>query len=190
MNPQADLEHSRALAQKALALDDSNVYALGLVTDLDWMQRRFDEAVADGERTVAINPNYAFGYRALSDALANDRKPEEALRAAEKAMRLDPAGQDYYAYAVANAYNQMGRFQEAIAVLKRHLAAYPNSLIGRLAICAAYAELGRDREARAEAAEIMRISPHFVLPPPENSWTRDIALNKRLETDLRKAGLK
>lgn len=69
INPLTDLKHSREMAQKALALDDSNVYALALVSDLDWMQRRFDEAVADGQRAVAINPNYAEGYRGLSDAL-------------------------------------------------------------------------------------------------------------------------
>jgi len=105
-------------------------------------------------------------------------------------MRLDPANQDLYAYAVGNAYNQMGRYQEAIPILKRHLAAYPNLLTGHLALATAYAELGRDQDARAEAAQVMRISPKFALPPPETSWTRDVAWNKRMESDLRKVGLR
>jgi tetratricopeptide (TPR) repeat protein len=68
-NPQADFERSRELAQKALALDDSNSDALALLCDSDWMLTRFDKAIAEGERAVAINPNYAHGFLALSNAL-------------------------------------------------------------------------------------------------------------------------
>ena len=83
------------------------------------MQRRFDQAVADGERAVAINPNYAGGYQALSDALIIVGKPEEALRAAQKAMRLDPTGKDFYSYDVGDAYVEMGRYTDAIPILKQ-----------------------------------------------------------------------
>jgi adenylate cyclase len=132
-NRQADLERASQLVQKALALDDSNSLALVLLSYIDWMQRRYDQAVVDAERAVAINPNYAQGYTALSDALAlSGFKPEEALRAAEQAIRLDPAGQDFYAYAVGNADNQMGRYQEAVSFLKRNLAAHPNNLVAHL----------------------------------------------------------
>ena len=133
-NPLADLERSRKEALNALAFDDSNVNALALVSELDWMQCRFTQAVTDGEHAVAIDPNYAQGYLALSDALVNDRQPEPALRAAEKAMRPDPAGQDFYAYAAGNAYNQLGRYQEAVQVLKASAAAHPNLLVAHLAL--------------------------------------------------------
>src|SRR5712675_2740484 len=82
-NPLADLKQATELAQKALALDDTDSSALALLGDSDWMQGRYDQAVADGERAVAINPNYALGFIVLSDALANNLKPVEALRAAQ-----------------------------------------------------------------------------------------------------------
>jgi adenylate cyclase len=187
-NPQSDLQRSSELAAKALALDDSNTDALALRCDADWMQRRFDQAVADGERAVAINPNYADGYRALSDALASFAKPEEALRAAEKAIRLNPAAQDYYGYALGNAYVQMGRYQEAITVLKRNLSLYPNNVVAHLAIVIAYAELGQDQDAHAEAAAIMRISPHFAASSLKG--LPNVTLHKNWESDWHKAGLK
>jgi adenylate cyclase len=56
-DPPADLRRSSALAHQALALDDSNSSALGLLSRLDWMQRRFDSAIADAERAVTIDPN-------------------------------------------------------------------------------------------------------------------------------------
>jgi predicted Zn-dependent protease len=106
----------------------------------------------------------------------------------EKAMRLNPVRQDFYAYAMGNSYVQMGRYQEAISVLKRHLAAYPNSIGGHLFMVVAYAELDRDQDERAEAAEVIRISPQFVVASLPGS--KNVALQRRYDSDLRKAGLK
>jgi adenylate cyclase len=189
-NPLGDLEHAMTAARKALAFDDSNATALALVSDLDWMQCRFDQAVADGERAVSINPNYAQGYLALSDALINDRRPEEALRAAQRAMRLDPASRDFYAYAAGNAYSSMGRYQDAVKHFKRTVTAHPNMLVAHLGLVGAHVELGREQEARAEAVQVMRISPQFTVPPPTTCWTKDVAWNKHMQDELRKAGLK
>jgi TolB-like protein/Tfp pilus assembly protein PilF len=189
-DPPADLRRSSALAHQALALDDSNSSALGLLSRLDWMQRRFDSAIADAERAVTIDPNYATGYYTLSEALLASGEPEAAISAAKKAMRFDPAGHDLYAFEVALGYLQMGLPREAIPLFRSHLAAYPNELAGHLNLIIAYRELGRDQEARAEVLEVMRISPQFVLPPPDTSWFKDVALNRRWEGELRKAGLK
>jgi adenylate cyclase len=190
-NPEADLESSFELAQKALILDDfgSNTDAYALLCNIDSMQRRFDQAVAEGERAVATNPNDLVGYTALSIALAVSGKPEDAIRAAEKATRLDPHGQDWYAYFVGNPLVQMKRYQEAMPLLERHIAVYPNNLWAHVTLIMAYVELGRDQNARAEAAEVMQISPHFAVPSPEKGVFKDPALNKRLEGDLHKAGL-
>jgi hypothetical protein len=79
---------------------------------------------------------------------------------------------------------------DADAYSKTHLAAYANDLIAHLDLVIAYVELGRYQEARAEVSEVKRISPNFVLPPPQTSWFKDVALNQRWETELRKPGLK
>jgi adenylate cyclase len=186
-NPLADLKDASELAQKALALDDTNSSALTLLSESDWMHLRYDQAVADGERAVAINPNYAQGYHSLSHALGIYGKPEEAIRAAQKAMRLDPTGKDLYLLDVGFAYVEMGRYQDAIPVLKQSLAAYPNTMVSRVSLIVAYVELDREKDARAEAAEVMRMSPQFTLAsiPPG----RDEVANKLFLDDLRKAGL-
>jgi adenylate cyclase len=187
-NPLADLKQATELAQKALVLDDTDSSALALLSDSDWMQGRHDQAVADGERAVAINPNYAQGYQALADALLNAGRPGEAVPAAQKAMRLDPAHEEFFGYDLGLAYLEMWRCEAAIPILKRTVAAYPNLLVAYLGLTIAYAELGRNEDAQAQAAEIMRISPKFTvasLPP-----TKDAAWNKRSRDDLRKAGLK
>ena len=181
-NPQADTQHARDLAQKALALDDSNGDALRMLAYLDFTDRP-EQAVAYAQHAVAANPNSAIGYDTLSDALNNAESPEEALAAAEKATRLDPVRKDYYAYAVGDALVSMGRYEDGIRVLKKHLAAYPDNLVAHEFLIVAYEELGRERGARAEAAEVMRISPNFSLAPLHRQ-------HPRWEADARKAGLK
>ncbi len=182
------MRHSYECAQKALTFDDSNSDALALLSPLNWFQGRYDQAVTDAKRAVAINPNSASAYQALADALVNSAEPDEALDAAKKAMRLDPARQDFYAYSAGLAYYLMGRNDDAVNVLKRHLAAYPNNLAARLTIAVSYVELGREQDARTEANEITRISPHYSVA----SWPgiKDKARSEKFRNDLRRAGLK
>jgi adenylate cyclase len=187
-DPQADLRRSSELAQKALSLDDSNSDALATMSYLDWLEnRRFDQAVADAQRAVAINPNHAANYLALSIADTSAVKPEAALHAIEQAIRLDPAARDYYGHILGLAYAEMGRYQEAVPILRRSAAAYPNLIAAHLALIVAYAELGRSRDARAEAAEVVRISPKYAA---EKGVFEDEAWNKRVLGDLHTAGLK
>jgi adenylate cyclase len=130
-----DLERASEFALKALALDDSNGDALALLARYDLMQRLFDQAVAAGERAIAINPNYAMSYMALSEALNASGKPEAGIRAAEKGMRLDPSSEDFYAAWTGCAYTIMGRYEEAISPFRRHLAVYPNNIVARFYLC-------------------------------------------------------
>jgi adenylate cyclase len=188
--PQASIERSINFGEKALRLDDSNCGALALLSNDYQFVRQFERGVAEGKRAVSINPNCSIGYTFLSTALTAAGKPAEALDAIEKAMRLDPAGHDFYAGVIGNAYITMGRYQEAVQSLKRQVAATPNALWSHLNLVIAYIELGRESEARLEVAEVMRISPKYVLPLPEKGPFENVALNRRFDDDLRKAGLK
>jgi predicted Zn-dependent protease len=118
--------------------------------------------------------------------LTVSNKLEEAVRAAEKAMRLDPTHQDFYEYFVASPYVLMGRYEEAIPLLKRHLGVWPNNPWAYALLVVAYTELGRDVDARAAAAELKRTNPEFVYGEPN----KDTAVNNRYANYLRKAGFK
>jgi len=194
----ANIERSIELGQKALLLDDSNCGALALLSNDYVFQGRFDEGVAEGERAVSINPNCSQGYGFLAVALNAAGKPAEALHAVEKAIRLDPAGRAFYDAEAAGAYVLMGRYQDAIPFGQRAVAGQPNALWAHLDLAIAYTELDRDRDAHSEAAEIMRISPRYVLPSVEKEpyavvpylAGKDMALQRRFDRDLRRVGLK
>jgi TolB-like protein/Tfp pilus assembly protein PilF len=185
------LDRAFQLGQQATALDDSLPVA-HMVMGLNYLlKRQYDQAIAEAERAIALDPNSVVGYRALSEIMDFSGKPAEAVGLAEKAMRLDPRNRDLYLFFQGKSYNQMGRYQEAIPMLKRHLARYPNNVGAHSHLVVDYTELGREDEARAEVAEVLRISPQFSL----DVWMRmipfkDPAWQKRYYADLRKAGVK
>jgi adenylate cyclase len=84
----------------------------------------------------------------------------------------------------------MGRYNDAIELLQKHIAIFPDNLWAHAMLAMAYVELGRNQDARAQASEVMRINPQFALPPPEKETNQDIAVNKHFQNDMRKAGLK
>jgi adenylate cyclase len=153
------------------------------------MRGRFDEAVTEAQRAVATDPNNSFVYWFLALALDADGKPNDALRTIQKAIRLDPAFADLFAMEVGQAYLQQGQYQQAISAYKRHTSSFSTWLGSHLGLAIAYTELGRDQDAQAEAAEVIRLNPHFTLPRPE-LWNKDAAWARRADADLRKAGLK
>jgi len=154
-------------------------------------KRQYDQALSEAQRGIALDPNGASGYEVLSSIMNNTEKRAEAIDLAEKAMRLDPRNHDHYLYLEGWSYTQMGRYEESIPILKRNLASNPNNLASHYLLAVDYIELGREPQARAEAAEILRISPNFSVDAFISQFpNKDEAYKERASTDLHKAGLK
>ena len=143
------------------------------------------------ERAIALNPNFAGGYEGLAFVLI-DVRPQEAIEAAKKVLFLDPY-QFNHLNTLGQAYLMAGRYEEAIAAFKRVLAHNPNHWGAHWGLAIIYSESGREGEAKAEGAEMLRIMPQFTV----EGWKRmagstfkDPAVTERFATALRKAGLK
>jgi adenylate cyclase len=130
------------------------------------------------------------GYGTLAAALSSSGKPEEGVVAAQKAMRLDPGNRDSYSFFEGQAYTAMGRYEEAIPPLKTYLTRHSNLVPAHLFLIACYVELGRNKEARAEAAEVMRLNPQFSLAAQKQMSMWKEPLRDRIFADYAKAGLK
>ena len=154
------------------------------------LTRQYDMSIAAAERALAIDPNLALGHFSMAVALTSSGKPAEAVVAARKAMRLDPTNRDFYSLFEGIAYTVMGSYNEAISPLKRYLARYSNGVGAHLDLIACYVELGRNEEARTEAAEVMRINPPILFGSAKAISAFKEPLRDRLYGDMAKAGLK
>jgi adenylate cyclase len=142
------------------------------------------------ERAIALDPNSAEGYALMAITLSRAGRPEEALRMVEQALRRKPLVPDQHLASVGAAYYWAGRHEEAIAPLKQFLSRYPNQLGPHLALAGVYSELGREAEAQAEAAEVLRLNPRYSLEVlKQKAPIKHSAMLERHIAALRKAGL-
>jgi adenylate cyclase len=161
-DPQA-LEHASEMAQLALALDDSLPQAHGILSQIYLLKKQHDQAIAEAERAIALNPNRADGYVDLALILRFSGRAEEAVELMKKAMRLNPHYPPYYLQVLGFSYCQMGRYEDAITAQKRALSRNPNLLGSHICLAACYGMAGRDEAARAQIKEILRLNPNFSI---------------------------
>jgi adenylate cyclase len=181
------------LEQTAIALDDSNASAYAILSESYIATGRYELGLVAVEHALALEPNSALGYSALAVTLTSSGKPADAVVAAQNATRLDPGGRDYYAAFEGEAYLSMGRHEEALPLLKRAAGRFPNVIVLHLDLIASYVELGRNEDAQAEAAEVMRLNPNFSLADQKRMFSaqqRKGYYAERFYADLAKAGLR
>src|SRR2546425_10464632 len=185
------LEQAMAAAQRIIALNNSDPLGHALLGVVSLWQKQYEQAIAEGERAITLNPNLADSYAALAETLSRVGKSEDALRMAEQALLHKPWVAAQHLNSVGIAYDLAGKPEEAIAPLKQFLSHYPNILGAHLTLAAVYSELGKETEAHTEAAEVLRLNPQFSLEVhQQRAPIKDPTTLERHVAVLSKAGLK
>ncbi len=190
-SPRESMVRGFESAKKALSLDDSNFKAHGVLAWIYLLKREHDKAIEECERAVSLAPNAADAVFMLGIVLRFAGRVKDAIPMFERAIRLNPIPRAAYLCQLGLSYTFIGEFEKAVGVCKEGLRKNPDDLVGRIALVVAYTSLGRESDARAEVAEVLRIDPKFSLEyaaktwPYKNEADRNLVLNA-----LRKAGLK
>jgi len=190
-SPKASIAKAMELVQKAIVLDDTYAEAHALLGYLFSMTRQHDKAVALGEKAVTLNPNSAESHMRYGKILTFAGRYEESIPELKKAIRLNPIPPNLYLYSLGISYCWTGQYEEAITWCEKAVSREPNSFFARLFMASTYSFAGRDEEARAEAAEALRINPKFSL----KKWEKRVTYKNKEDAErgiraLRKAGLK
>ena len=184
------LERAFELAQLAKRLDPGLPLVYEALSSVLLFKRQHDEAVAAARRWTEIEPSNAEAYGNLAGVLNFAGQPERVAELIDKAKRLNPFHPFYYTLYVGHACFLMGRFKDAVQLIKRSIAHNPESLPSHFFLAACHGQLGEQTLAQEALAEVWRLSPAFSM-----ASVRAIAAYRRaadldlLTEGLRMAGL-
>jgi adenylate cyclase len=179
------------LARKALDLDESCADAHALLGYHHLLSHEHDEAIAAGERSVALNPNHADNVANLACSYAVSGRPADAIVAMRRAMRLCPTYPAWYLNILGFAHYQVGEHDDAEQVLRLALEREPAYTDCRLILAGAHQARGRTDDAKRETREVLRLEPTFRLKQIEArlAIVKDREMLARFLSMLRQLGL-
>jgi len=190
-SPRESMARAMELAQKAIALDDSMSHAHSLLGQLYTFARQYEKGIAECEKAVALEPNSESAHRLLGLALRIADRREEAIPIYQRAIRLSPFPKSATLFGLGLAYIFTGRYEEGVAACKKAVDIQPNNILSQVNLTFAYTVSGREEEARATAAQVLRLDPDFsVARFAKASKYKNKSDTSRFVVALRKAGLK
>jgi len=195
LSPLQSMQKAFECAQKAIGLSDSCAQAYTLTGFINLLNRKFDEAIENGERAVRINSNDPMNLFLFGAIMHYDGKFDGSIALVKNAMRLSPYYPPAFLRTLFLSYFLAGRYEEALAASELMLARAHKGefspLLAHLYSAEAYIGLGQDQKARMHVEEILKIDPNFSLADQRKMWFyRDPAHLERHIDALRKAGLK
>ncbi|MEE9250104.1 MAG: rhodanese-like domain-containing protein, partial [Alphaproteobacteria bacterium] len=110
---------------------------------------KYDEAVLEARRGLALDSNAPTAYAALANALILAGRPAEGADFIGKAMRLDPRYPPSYLIALGRAKFAMERFEDAAATLERAVKRNIDNEWAWIYLAATYGHLGRKKEGQS-----------------------------------------
>ena len=196
-DPRADLKRADELASRAIAVDANYPWGHLAKFFVLRVERRFDDAIAESERSLALDPNFVEAYGGLGFIYCDIGQYEKAIEFFDKAIRLSPQTQELagWDYGKAVAYFGLQQYDQAIEWARRSIAINPDfaSALGILA--AALALAGHDAEAhdaeqrRASFSKVKNIAVLRAFAPPPSADPRARATFDRIIEGLRMAGM-
>ena len=136
-------------AHKAVELDPKLPLAHELLGEVYLYHSQIDQAIAEFQKELAINPGYAAAYYKLADSYSRVQKFDEAERLLQRSIWLDPTSTGPYIL-LGKVLEKKGETQLAVRALQRALAMDPNNPIPHHLLGEAYRGLGRNDDADRE----------------------------------------
>jgi adenylate cyclase len=181
----AVLDRALELAETAVRLDPCLPQARAQLGDVLAWKRRHDAAIVEFERAFAFNPNFIDWRYARALTFAGEHA--RAIEVLEANVRVDPS---QFSGMMGFANYMLKRHAEAVRVLRECALRRPNVQWPHVWLAAAYAQLEELEEARAEAAEVLRINPGFTIEGRRRFFAfKDPKDIEHLIDGMRKAGL-
>jgi adenylate cyclase len=191
-DPKHSLVSTYEAAREAVELDDGDWLAhalLGIATL--WSHGDYEEALAQEEIAIALNPSAAMAYHFYGCVLTFDSQPAEALEKLQAVLRLDPRFQlrPTTLADIGLAHFLLGDCEAAVQFCKRAISEQGDHVRAWQRLAAALGCMGKQDEARTAFAQAMKLQPRFARPYVEATYPfRDPAHTELFLDGLRRAG--
>jgi tetratricopeptide (TPR) repeat protein len=187
-SPTANLNRATDLANTALSLNDAEVHARTILGRIHIFYRRYEQAKAEIERAIAINPNDADALAGWGNILMWSGQTDAAIETLELAQRIDPELNPFDRSALSLAYYLKQRYDAAIEQAELNLRRTEGANFSRIVLAAADAQLNHTEETAQAVAAIRRLDPTF---DAQEFGTKFLSVDdlEHLRDGLRKAGL-
>jgi TolB-like protein len=177
-------------AARALAVDpnsDDGYMTLGYTR---LFQRRHDDALAAGEKAIALCPNGARAYHMAGMFHGYAGNFRKAAQYEEQAQRLSPLSRNHSRIDEARWRFHLGDFAAAREIASRVLTEKPRWLTAQTTLVAALWNLASEDEARATVRKMLANHPNLTA----NRWAQGLPYRHQKDLDalitpLRLAGL-
>jgi TolB-like protein/Flp pilus assembly protein TadD len=186
-----ELNRAPELGARAAELDDSDPWAHLALGYVAFMQRRMTESVAEFQRALQLNPNFAAAHGYLGWALAFDGQSDNAMIHLQEAVRMSPHDPQNAIFNVGMAISHYmaGRYDDAIAACRTAFQTRAGMARGTRIYIASLAQAGRLEEARAALARIKETHPDLSIAWIEQNVPYTPAAMAKFLEGMRKAGL-
>jgi tetratricopeptide (TPR) repeat protein len=161
----ARLDQAKAAVERAIKLDPENASAHNLLGKALRLRGDPERAIAALERARALGPDSAWIHAEIGRNKVELGRAEEGLADIETAVRMDPSEALIHVWYVwaGTAALHAGEHETAAAWLLKASRASPSHGIAMPLLAVAYAEIGKEDDARALIAEYLGLSPGVTI---------------------------
>ncbi len=196
--PHEALDRAYEFSKKAVDLDDADSAARYALAEAYFARNQPELAKIQIEKALALNPNDYHNLCGKGWYLSFSGELVEGMACLNEAMRLNPFTPDNCLFAIGIAEFAARRYEAAVGAFGKMTTW---GLLKPAFLAACYAQLGRDEQARAAAAEVLESAKtELAIPLGEDPerwrayWARAFPFQnpddlEHLLDGLRKAGL-
>ena len=161
--------NSETLFRHALAVTEKNYLAHNNLGYHFFTQGKINEAIAEYQAAIAVNPGYTDAHSNLGRTLASQGRYPEAVGHLEAVLRVLP--NDVIAHNnLGNTLAILGRHEEAIEHFRAALAVKPDHTAAHNNWALSALELGRAGEAIEHFRSALQLKPDFVEAMSNLAW--------------------
>jgi class 3 adenylate cyclase/tetratricopeptide (TPR) repeat protein len=183
---------ARRKINRAQQLDQRSPYVHLVQSNISLCcEAAFDDAIYAAERSIELNPDFAFGYAALGDALIQSGSYELGMHKMSTALAMNPHGSYTHLrrFSLGLGNFGLGNYDEAAKQMQaadRIIPRVPLLLMGR---ATSLWQAGAENEARAIVSQLVEDHPGVRLGHIHTLAWREKDVQTRYIDGLRKAGL-